>query len=74
MMPLDPFEAMLANGETITTSHLLLAEKLEYLIEHSELWAEVDRKGQKCVEEHYDLDKQNNQLWRFITDYSTEHC
>jgi colanic acid/amylovoran biosynthesis glycosyltransferase len=39
-----------------------LAEKLEYLIEHSELRAEMGRKGRKYVEEHYDIDKQNDRL------------
>jgi len=39
-----------------------LAEKLEYLIEHSELWPEMARKGGKYVEEHYDIDKLNDRL------------
>jgi colanic acid/amylovoran biosynthesis glycosyltransferase len=39
-----------------------LAEKLEYLIEHPELWPEMGRKGREYVEEHYDLDKQNDRL------------
>jgi colanic acid/amylovoran biosynthesis glycosyltransferase len=39
-----------------------LAEKLEYLIEHSELWPEMGRKGRNYVEEHYDIDKQNDRL------------
>jgi colanic acid/amylovoran biosynthesis glycosyltransferase len=39
-----------------------LAEKLEYLIEHSELWPEMGRKGRKYVEEHYDIDKLNDRL------------
>jgi colanic acid/amylovoran biosynthesis glycosyltransferase len=39
-----------------------LAEKLEHLIEHSDLWPEMGRKGQKYVEEHYDIDKQNDRL------------
>jgi colanic acid/amylovoran biosynthesis glycosyltransferase len=39
-----------------------LAEKLEYLIEHSDLWPEMGRKGRKYVEEHYDIDKLNDRL------------
>jgi colanic acid/amylovoran biosynthesis glycosyltransferase len=39
-----------------------LVEKLEYLIEHPELWAEMGRKGRKYVEEHYDIDKLNDRL------------
>jgi colanic acid/amylovoran biosynthesis glycosyltransferase len=39
-----------------------LAEKLEYLIEHPELWPEMGRKGRKYVEEHYDIDKLNDRL------------
>jgi colanic acid/amylovoran biosynthesis glycosyltransferase len=39
-----------------------LAEKLEYLIERSELWPEMSRKGRKYVEEHYDIEKLNNRL------------
>jgi colanic acid/amylovoran biosynthesis glycosyltransferase len=39
-----------------------LAEKLEYLIEHQELWAVMGRKGRNYVEEHYDLGKQNDRL------------
>jgi colanic acid/amylovoran biosynthesis glycosyltransferase len=39
-----------------------LAEKLEYLIEHSELWPEMGRKGRKYVEDHYDIDRLNDRL------------
>ena len=39
-----------------------LAAKLEYLIEHSELWPEMGRKGRAYVEEHYDIDKLNDRL------------
>jgi colanic acid/amylovoran biosynthesis glycosyltransferase len=39
-----------------------LAEKLEYLIEHSELWPEMGRKGRSYVEEHYDIEKLNDRL------------
>ncbi len=39
-----------------------LAEKLEYLIKHPELWLEMGRKGRKYVEQHYDIDKLNDRL------------
>ena len=39
-----------------------LTEKLEYLIEHPELWPEMAQKGRTYIEEHYDIDKLNNQL------------
>ena len=40
----------------------LLAEKLDYLIEHSEVWPEMGRAGRRYVEEHYDIDKLNDRL------------
>jgi colanic acid/amylovoran biosynthesis glycosyltransferase len=39
-----------------------LAEKLEYLIEHPELWPEMGRKGRNYVQEHYDIEKLNDRL------------
>lgn len=39
-----------------------LAEKLEYLIEHPEIWPKMGYAGRKYVEEHYDIDKLNDQL------------
>jgi colanic acid/amylovoran biosynthesis glycosyltransferase len=39
-----------------------LAEKMEYLIEHPELWPEMGRRGRKYVEEHYDIDRLNDRL------------
>jgi len=39
-----------------------LAEKLEYMLAHPELWREMGRKGRMYVEEHYDLDKLNDRL------------
>jgi colanic acid/amylovoran biosynthesis glycosyltransferase len=39
-----------------------LAEKLSYLIEHPEHWAEMGQSGRTCVEEHYDLHKLNDRL------------
>jgi colanic acid/amylovoran biosynthesis glycosyltransferase len=39
-----------------------LAEKLQYLIEHPERWAEMGRKGREQVEEHFNIDKLNDRL------------
>jgi colanic acid/amylovoran biosynthesis glycosyltransferase len=39
-----------------------LAERLEYLIEHPEIWPEMGRAGRRFVEEHYDIDKLNDRL------------
>ena len=39
-----------------------LAERLEYPIEHPELWPDMGRYGRKFVEEKYDIKKLNQQL------------
>jgi colanic acid/amylovoran biosynthesis glycosyltransferase len=39
-----------------------LTEKLKYLIEHSELWPEMGRKGRNYVKEHYDINTLNDRL------------
>ncbi len=39
-----------------------LAERVEYLIEHSEVWPEMGKYGRKFVEERYDIKKLNQQL------------
>lgn len=39
-----------------------LAEKLEHLIEHPEIWPEMGNCGRKYVEERYDIKKLNQQL------------
>ncbi|NEU76751.1 colanic acid biosynthesis glycosyltransferase WcaL [Hassallia byssoidea VB512170] len=39
-----------------------LAERLNYLIEHPELWAEMGQAGRKQVEENYDINKLNDRL------------
>jgi len=39
-----------------------LVKKLEYLIEHPELWPEMGRYGRKFVEERYDIQKLNQRL------------
>lgn len=41
-----------------------LAERLEYLIEHPDLWPEMGRAGRKFVEEHHDIKKLNRRLVR----------
>ena len=39
-----------------------LADRLEYLIEHPEIWPDMGRYGRKYVEEKYDIKKLNQQL------------
>ncbi len=39
-----------------------LADRLEYLIEHPEIWPKMGRAGRKFVEAHYGIDKLNNRL------------
>lgn len=39
-----------------------LTQKLNYLIEHPETWAEMGQMGRNFVEEHYDINKLNEQL------------
>ncbi len=39
-----------------------LAERLEYLVKHPEIWPEMGRYGRKFVEENYDINKLNDQL------------
>lgn len=39
-----------------------LADKLEFLIKHPEIWSEMGRKGRKHVERYFDIDNLNNRL------------
>lgn len=39
-----------------------LAEKLDYLISHPEIWPEMGKAGRTFVEEHYDIHKLNDRL------------
>jgi len=39
-----------------------LAQRLEYLVEHPEVWPEMGRRGRAFVEEHYDISQLNAQL------------
>ena len=39
-----------------------LAERLQYLIEHPEIWAEMGRAGREFVEKNYDIKKLNRRL------------
>lgn len=43
---------------------LIIQKKLEYLIEHLELWPEMSRYGKIFVEERYDIKKLNQRLVR----------
>jgi colanic acid/amylovoran biosynthesis glycosyltransferase len=50
-----------------------LAEKLEYLIEHSELWPAMGKKGRTYVEQHYDIDKLNDRLVEIYQQLVSQH-
>lgn len=39
-----------------------LAEKLQYLVEHPESWAEMGKAGRNFVEKHFDINKLNDRL------------
>jgi len=39
-----------------------LAEKMEFLVEHPELWSEMGRYGKEFVEKNYDIKKLNRRL------------
>ena len=39
-----------------------LAQKLNYLIEHPELWSEMGKAGRAFVEENFNIDKLNDRL------------
>lgn len=40
----------------------VLVEKLEYLVEHPEIWPKMGQTGRKHIEENYNIDNLNNQL------------
>lgn len=46
-----------------------IAAKLNYLIEHPEVWSEMGRAGRKIVEENYDIDKLNNSLLEIYREF-----
>lgn len=39
-----------------------VSERLTYLLDHPQIWAEMGRKGRAHVEKHYDIQKLNRQL------------
>lgn len=39
-----------------------LADKIQYLINHTDLWADLGKSGRKYVIEHFDIDKLNDEL------------
>lgn len=39
-----------------------IAEKITYLIEHPEIWPDMGKAGRAYVEQHYDMNKLNNEL------------
>lgn len=50
-----------------------LAEKMEYLIEHPEIWAEMGSCGRKFVEEKYDIKGLNHRLENIYKDLLSNH-
>jgi colanic acid/amylovoran biosynthesis glycosyltransferase len=51
-----------------------LAEKLNYLVEHPEVWSEMGLAGRKFVEQNYDINKLNDklvQMYRDLLDINT---
>lgn len=42
----------------------ILTEKLSYLVEHPEIWASMGAAGRRFVEEHYNIERLNDQLVR----------
>jgi len=51
-----------------------LAEKINYLIEHPEIWPNFARWGRKVVEEKYNIDKLNRKLVAIYTDLVKREC
>jgi colanic acid/amylovoran biosynthesis glycosyltransferase len=39
-----------------------IAEKLNYLVEHPEIWSEMGRAGREIVQENYDIERLNHRL------------
>lgn len=39
-----------------------LADKIQYLINHTDLWADLGKSGRKYVLEHFNIDKLNDEL------------
>ena len=50
-----------------------LTKKLEYLIEHPELWSKVGNYGRKFIEEKYDIEKLNLQLIKIFNASLTDN-
>ena len=51
-----------------------LAEKLNYLVEHPEVWSEMGLAGRKFVEQNYDINKLNDklvQIYQDLLDFTT---
>ncbi len=45
-----------------------LVEKLQYLIDHPEIWPEMGQAGRKYVETHYDINKLNQDLLKIYAE------
>ncbi|MGV2831203.1 glycosyltransferase [Myxosarcina sp. GI1(2024)] len=47
-----------------------IAEKLEYFLEHPEVWTEMGKAGREIVTQNYNIDKLNNRLVEIYQDLS----
>lgn len=52
----------------------VLAKKIEYLVEHPELWPEIGRCGRKFIEERYDIQKLNQRLVKIYDALLTDNA
>ncbi len=50
-----------------------IADKLSYLIEHPEIWEQMGRLGRAYVEEHYDMNKLNDELVEIYRQVAMNH-
>jgi len=50
----------------------ILAERIEHLIEHPEIWPEMGKFGRRFVEENYDIRQLNRRLVEIYEDLLTQ--
>ncbi|ARV60055.1 colanic acid biosynthesis glycosyltransferase WcaL [Nostocales cyanobacterium HT-58-2] len=50
-----------------------IAEKVHYFIQHPEVWEKMGRAGRVYVEEHYDINKLNNELVEIYEQIAMSH-
>ena len=51
-----------------------LSERLEYLVEHQDLWSRMGRAGRNHIENHYNIEKLNEQLIRTFQKLKKSGC